>query len=288
LLHTWSLAVEEQYYIVFPILMMLIWKFGKRWILILFVLLFVASLVYSEWATHAKPAAAFYLLPMRAWELLIGALAALYLSKENRYRFGNFTFEIAGWSGLGLIVYSILFYSKATPFPGLHALVPAIGAVLVILFATNQTTVGKFLGNKLFVGIGLISYSAYLWHQPLFAFARHKSVVEPSGIVFILLLLVTITLAYMSWRFVEAPFRSPSKIKRSYVFLLTIFFSVVFITFGLLGHKTNGFQSRISSDVLNKAPDMSVYEKQVQKCWQMVENSPKVDSQCVLGKINTP
>ena len=286
LLHTWSLAVEEQYYIIFPILLMLLWKLGRRWILIALILLFIASLVFSEWAAHAKPTAAFYLLPMRAWELLIGAFAAFYLSKENRNNFGKSTFEIGGWLGLGLIIYSIFSFSKATPFPGFYALIPTIGVVLIILFATHQTTAGRFLGNKVLVGIGMISYSAYLWHQPLFSFARHKSLGEPSSIVFASLVLATICLAYMSWRFVETPFRSQLVIKPSTVFILGIFFPLVFILFGLLGNKSSGFQSRISLDILNKAPDMSVYLKQVSKCWQMVENSPKVNSQCVLGGSN--
>ena len=224
LLHTWSLAVEEQYYVLFPIFLMLFWRLGKRSILVMLGLVFVASLAVAEWAAYARPAAAFYLLPTRGWELLIGAFAAFYLSKANRKEFGKAVGEIGGWVGVALILYAVFAYSKATPFPGLYALVPTLGTVLVILFATQQTTVGKFVGNKAFVGIGLISYSAYLWHQPLFAFARHRSLTEPSHTVFLVLSVLALALAYLSWRYVEAPFRKRGNVSRGLIFSLGFFF----------------------------------------------------------------
>jgi len=206
LLHTWSLAVEEQYYVLFPLFLMLFWKLGKRWILVTLWLVFVASLAVAQWGAYAKPAAAFYLLPTRGWELLIGAFAAFYLSKANRIEFGKGLSEFGGWLGVALIIYAVFAYSKATPFPGFYALVPTIGAVLVILFATQQTTVGKFVGNKAFVGVGLVSYSAYLWHQPLFAILKHSDFDDTKGIYAILICL-TLVLAFVSWKFVEALFR---------------------------------------------------------------------------------
>jgi peptidoglycan/LPS O-acetylase OafA/YrhL len=236
LLHTWSLAVEEQFYVLFPLLLMLFWKLGKRWILVTLGLAFIASLALAQWAAYAKPAAAFYLLPTRGWELLIGAFAAFYLSQANRKEFGKVAGEVGGWLGVALIMYAVFAYSKATPFPGLCALVPTLGAVLVILFATQQTTVGKFVGNKAFVGVGLISYSAYLWHQPLFAFARQRSLTEPSHTVFLVLSVMALVLAYFSWRYVEYFFRRKSSISRNYIFLFSFLGSCLFIGIGLFGH----------------------------------------------------
>jgi peptidoglycan/LPS O-acetylase OafA/YrhL len=126
LLHTWSLAVEEQYYVLFPLFLMLFWKLGKRWILVTLGLVFVASLAVAQWAAYAKPAAAFYLLPTRGWELLVGAFAAFYLSQANRKEFGKGLSELGGWLGVALILYSVFAFSKATPFPGFYALVPTI------------------------------------------------------------------------------------------------------------------------------------------------------------------
>ena len=214
---------------------MLFWRLGKRLILITLGLVFVASFAVAEWAAYAKPAAAFYLLPTRGWELLIGAFAAFYLSKANRKEFGKAVGEICGWLGVALILYACFSYSKVTPFPGLYTLVPTLGTVLIILFATQKTTVGKFVGNKEFVGVGLISYSAYLWHQPLFVFARQRSKVEPSYTVFLVLSVMALVLAYFSWRFVEAPFRR-KKFPRFKVFLFAGVGSILMIAIGLYGN----------------------------------------------------
>lgn len=253
LLHTWSLAVEEQYYVIFPLFLMLFWKLGKRWILVSLGLVFVSSLALAQWAAFAKPAAAFYLLPTRGWELLIGAFAAFYLSQTNFKDFGKGISEFGGWLGVALILYAVFTYSKATPFPGLYALVPTIGSVLIILLATQQTTVGNFVGNKAFVRIGLISYSAYLWHQPLFAFARQISLTEPSNGIYLILSISSFVLAYFTWRYVEAPFRRRENFNRKSIFKLSLIFTVFFASLGFFGHLGwVGARTSLSEDFINK------------------------------------
>lgn len=243
LLHTWSLAVEEQYYVFFPLFLMFFWRFGRRLILILLAAFFVVSLSMAQWGSLAKSAASFFLLPARGWELLIGAFAAFYLSKSNRIELGRAVGEVAGWLGLVLIMYAIFAYSKETPFPGLYALVPTAGAMLIILFATQQTTIGKFLGNSAFVGIGLVSYSAYLWHQPLFAFARYGSSSEPGKQIFAALSIAAIVLAYFSWRYVESPFRVKGNLSRKSVFICGFAGICFFMALGVVGHVTEGFKN---------------------------------------------
>lgn len=245
LLHTWSLAVEEQYYFLFPLFLALFWKKGRYWILALLGLAFIISLSLAQWSSYAKPAAAFYLLPTRAWELLAGAFAAFYLSRSHRNSIVGKYSEPMTWLGILLILYAVFSYDQSTPFPGLYALIPASGALLIILFTHQQTHAGKLIGNRLFVGIGLISYSIYLWHQPLFAFARHQSLAEPSQAVFFSLSALSIFLAYFSWKFVENPFRNPLIFKRKSIFLAAAVFSVLFITIGYLGHKSGGFRNRL-------------------------------------------
>ena len=249
LLHTWSLAVEEQYYVLFPLFLMLAWRFGRRWIIGLLFIAALASLVASQWALTRYTSASFYLLPTRGWELLIGALAAFYLlSRENTSDTPiNLAFHQAASSlGLLLISYSVFAFDKFTPFPGINALPPAIGAVLIVLFANPQTAVGKLLGSKLLVGIGLISYSAYLWHQPLFSFARYGSLQEPGKLAYLALIMLSLLLAYFTWKFVETPFRNKAIITRKQIFLFGIFGSLLFISIGLLGVYNKGFEQRFA------------------------------------------
>lgn len=241
LLHTWSLAVEEQYYLVFPIILMFIWKRARRWLFVSLLTGAVASLAFAQWAVYTKPAAAFYLLPTRGWELLVGALAAVYLSQTSRQGFGRTAGEVGGWLGVILIFYAVFSYSKATPFPGYYALVPTLATVLIIVFATENNTVGRFIGNRAFVALGLISYSAYLWHQPLFAFARHGGVEEPDRHLFIVLLVIALALAFFTWKFVEGPFRSQGIIKRALFLKIVIVGGLFFIGFGYYGRANEGF-----------------------------------------------
>jgi peptidoglycan/LPS O-acetylase OafA/YrhL len=250
LLHTWSLAVEEQYYLFFPPFLMLCWKLCKRWIVALLGIMFVVSLAAAQWAVYAMPAAAYYLLPARVWELNIGAIAAYYLYKTNRKKISRATGEVCGWFGVVLILYAVFTFSEETRFPGLYALVPTLGAVLIILFATQQTGVGRSVGNKAFVGIGVISYSAYLWHQPLFAFARYKTLLEPSYPAFLALSVLALVLAYFSWKYVEAPFRKSGKIAGRTIVTLSFSFSLFFVSVGYFGHAKNGFDDRIDRVLL--------------------------------------
>ena len=236
LLHTWSLAVEEQFYVLFPIFLMLFWKLGKRWLLGLLGLLFAASLALAHWGAYAQPTAAFFLLPTRGWELLIGAFAAFYLSQPNRLDFGKRLSEFVGWLGVALIFYAVFTYSRATPMPGFYALVPTVGTVLIILFATQQNAVGKFIGNKAFVGLGLISYSAYLWHQPVFAFARHWSK-ELDQFFILFLVAFVLAISYFSWRFIERPFRAKGSFDRKFVFLCSLGCALIFIGIGYFTSK---------------------------------------------------
>jgi peptidoglycan/LPS O-acetylase OafA/YrhL len=164
LLHTWSLAIEEQYYVLFPLFLVFTWKLGKNWVLTILTAIFMLSLGTAQWSSSAKPIAAFYLLPTRGWELLVGAFVGFYEFTPSRSKFA----DIGSWLGLTLILYAILTFDNRTPFPSFYTLIPAVGTALIILFTNDKTAVGKILNHKVFVGIGLISYSLYLWHHPLF------------------------------------------------------------------------------------------------------------------------
>lgn len=207
LLHTWSLGIEEQFYVLFPIVLMFAWHLGRKRIVVLLTIMALLSLALAEYAISRKPAATFFLLPTRAWELGMGSLIAFYLEGKERGKFPPVLHQILSLVGLGLIAVGILIFSKETPFPGLSALIPTVGAGLIIVFAFPGTLVGRLLVSRVLVGVGLVSYSAYLWHQPLLSYARHRSLTEPNDLVTTSLIVLTFGLAYLTWRYVETPFR---------------------------------------------------------------------------------
>ena len=235
LLHTWSLAVEEQYYILFPIFLIFAWRFGKIRIFKMIVVMAVISLLLSEWGWRNKSIANFYLAPTRAWELFAGSIAAFMVQKKGVQK--NNPLSVLG---LSMIVFSIFFYDETTPFPSMYSLVPVLGVVLLVLYAHKDTVVAKLLSIKMLVGIGLISYSAYLWHQPLFAFARIRSLEHPSLFLMLTLCVLSMFLAYLSWRYIEKPFRKTGKASKNTIFLSSTFGIILFIIFGLNGHYNNG------------------------------------------------
>ncbi len=243
LLHMWSLAVEEQYYIIFPIFLMLSWVLGKRWIVAILVIAFVLSLGGAQWGAYHMPTATFYLLPTRGWELLVGAFTAFYL--QNRGVPHSPTLRhFASTVGIFLIAFSIFYYDNQTPFPSLYTLVPTIGAALIILFAVDDTAVARILQNKAIVGIGLISYSAYLFHQPILVFFHLSKSVQPSGLELFICVSITFVLAYTSWYFVEKPFRNANIISTRVLCASSVFISVIIVSVGVAGHLTTGFPSR--------------------------------------------
>lgn len=231
LLHTWSLAVEEQYYILFPVFLILAWRFGKNRVFWMIVVFAAISLGLSEWGWRHYATANFYLAPTRAWELFAGSIAAFIVMKRG---VGNN--NPLALLGLVAIIFSIFAYDESTPFPSIYALVPVLGVVLLVLYAGEETFAAKLLSTKLFVGIGLISYSAYLWHQPMFAFARIRSIAEPSGWLMMALGVVSFILAIFSWRYIERPFRARQKISRNFVFAFSVLIISVASAAGTVGH----------------------------------------------------
>ena len=243
--HTWSLAVEEQYYILFPLFLMVTWKLNKRWLLGILGLVGMISLALSHWGAFAKPAATFYLLPTRAWELLIGSFVAFWLFDADRQHFNPHYAELGGLLGLLLLLYSVFFFSGETPFPSLYTLIPTVGTALLILFATRGTLLGQILSSKVFVGVGLLSYSTYLWHQPLFAFVRYQSINKPSAIVISALIIMCYLLAYLSWRYIELPFRDKRGFDRKQIFAMGFTGTLLVSGFGVAGYFSNGFEGRM-------------------------------------------
>ena len=248
LLHTWSLAVEEQFYIIFPVFFLLTWRYARRFVVPVFAGCAVASLAAAQIGTQFHMTAPFYLLPMRSWELTIGAL--IVVTEQERPRLAAPWREALGILGAALLAGSVVLLDRATPFPGVFALPPTIGAALLIVFATPDTLMGRLLGHKLLVGVGLISYSAYLWHHPLLAFARYRYA-DLDTWALLALLVLSVALAWVSWRFVETPFRAPGRISLRGVVLACSSAAVFFAIAGAAGLATRGFEKQYLANRLS-------------------------------------
>ena len=206
-LHTWSLSVEEQFYLLYPPLVLACLKIGNRALTLFIASVFAASLIGAHAGTIFFSKWNFYLLPTRAWELAIGAMCSVYLRKDRGKN--SLKKEVVALAGLGLVIGSVFLLDRTQPYPSVLSLLPTAGTALIIVFAQKNTLVQRLLSLRVFVGIGLISYSAYLWHQPLLAGARHLSVhpkAVPSTILFSTIGL-TFACAFLTFRFVEQPFR---------------------------------------------------------------------------------
>ncbi|MEZ2126361.1 MULTISPECIES: acyltransferase family protein [unclassified Sinorhizobium] len=244
LLHTWSLGVEEQYYLLFPLLMLILWRWGRKPALVAITVVLVASLISCEISRRYHPAANFYLTTSRAWELLFGSLCAF-----AGFHLGRKHNEVLSAFGMILIAIAIFGYDSDVPYPSIFTLVPVVGTGLVLLFARQGTVACRILSLSPLVGIGLISYSVYLWHQPLIALARTYSPDPPSAAAMSMLVTATFVLSWLTWKYVETPFRDRSitPIRTVSVGLATV--ATVLIAAGLGAHLTHGFPARFFKGV---------------------------------------
>ncbi|MCL4768602.1 MAG: acyltransferase [Hyphomicrobiaceae bacterium] len=265
LLHTWSLAVEEQFYILFPLLLIALWRYSYRALLPGFILLFAASLLLAQtggnfdpqqtiqaagWSWQNLPSWGFYLLPARFWELMLGAIIAVV---ELRYGItwlvrSRPLSQAASLVGLALICYAVVAFDHATPFPSIYTLVPTLGAGLVIAFAREATLVHKLLSLRAVVGLGLISYSVYLWHHPLYVFARIWSLEQPSQEVFLALAGLSVVLAYITWALVEQPFRNRARMEARTVVRSSMAAAAILAAFFAGTRITKGFEHRFPTE----------------------------------------
>lgn len=227
LLHTWSLAVEEQYYFLFPPLLLLITRYAKNALPYILAAFCVVSLAFAHYWVHVVPGSAYFLLPSRFWELMIGSLLAYRHQTHAPRNHGPLSLL-----GLVMIAYSIVSFSPSTPYPSLYTLLPTLGAALIILYAQPGTIVSTLLSTRAMVGIGLISYSTYLWHQPLFAFARLRGMAEDGSGFFLGLIALSLLLAALTWRFVETPFRDRTLVSRRVIFTLAVAGIAFFLAVG--------------------------------------------------------
>jgi peptidoglycan/LPS O-acetylase OafA/YrhL len=245
LLHTWSLSVEEQFYFLFPILLIFLYRyFRKQMVSILLVcgLIFVGI---SE--LKMKEVGAYFLLPYRAHELIIGVLTFFAVTRTPVRT--ALVSNVLAIIGSILIIASLFLLRKGTPFPGVHSLYPCIGAALLLYSGTKDNLVSGALKNKVMVFVGLLSYSLYLWHWPLFSFLRYRQI-DITWITGSAVIATSFVFSYLTWKLVEIPIRENKSIKFSSAFLH--YYAVpaaVFLVVGGYSYFTEGAPQRFSDDL---------------------------------------
>ncbi len=276
LLHTWSLAVEEQFYIVFPFIMLFLCKYSRRRIVVGIIALSLISLASAQFGGNFKflslsvqnpfswfnqPSwASFYLVPGRIWELLAGSLVALYL-EGKQFSSGRLSESLSA-GGVMMIMTAVIIYDETIPTPSVYTILPVLGTLLIIVFANSGTIIGRFFSLNIPVVIGLSSYSIYLWHQPLLAFARLRSLNELGVITTMILVLTSFMFGFLTYRFVEQPFRERGRFNRSQIFGTAGIAGLVLTGLGTLGYLADGFPARLetlndNTIVSNVKPDLS-------------------------------
>jgi peptidoglycan/LPS O-acetylase OafA/YrhL len=249
LLHTWSLAVEEQFYLLFPLLLLFCMRYLRRHTNVILFVCTLVSLAGAILFVNSKSVAVFFLSPFRGWELLVGAILALnalplFASRVVR--------EFVVTAGLSAILCAGFLYSSETTFPGFTALAPVLGAAAIIhAGSSGVTTVGLLLRNRFAVGIGLISYSLYLWHWPLIVFTKYASGLEPlSWQSLVAVFCVSLIVASISYRFIEQPFRRGHGLSRRTVFMASAMFAIVLTSVSVLGLMRAGWEERFDRSVV--------------------------------------
>jgi peptidoglycan/LPS O-acetylase OafA/YrhL len=221
LLHTWSLAVEEQFYVLLPILLVVLGRWRRASLSVSVTLLTLTSLALSAMGAYWNPQSTFYLAHTRAWEFLVGILIALDVFPTVHTATMR---NVVSCAGLGLISIAVFAFSTDTAFPGLAALVPCVGAALIIAAGrSGASVVANVLSLRLLTFIGLISYSLYLWHWPIFVLLHISGVLSQSHapVTRAAVIVATIAIAAISWRYIEMPFRvGPRRPSRSTLFKL--------------------------------------------------------------------
>ncbi len=276
LLHTWSLAVEEQFYIVYPLVFVfLVRRFQFRLGVILLGIA-LASFTWDMYSLGHDPTGAFYLTHLRIWELLIGGLLAVKVIPTIVHpRLGN----LLGAAGLLLTIVPIFLYTKDTSFPGFAAAVPTLGAALIIYSGMEKkTAIRRILGFGPLVFIGQISYSLYLWHWPLIIFAKYYAIVKLTPLQLSAVLLVIFILSVLSWKFVEKPFRQRTILKNRKIFPYAAGVMALALSVGAVIFWNQGFPQRLSTLQADLDPNADVQWEKWGKCEQKM---------CDIGKASS-
>ncbi|WIV87091.1 acyltransferase family protein [Proteus appendicitidis] len=262
LLHTWSLAVEWQFYMFFPLLILLINKFLKKYTFGIILILLIASMQYANIVVETRPDDAFYLLPSRAWELFAGGLLTFFdrrnLENIKDGTISSMLVKSMPIIGLFLVIHGMIFFGHSNPHPSFLTAVPVFGICLFILFTTKGDITNSIFSSKPVVFIGLISYSLYLWHQPVFVFFRLLKHDEINNLQLLMLISISLLLSVISYYLIENKFRV-KKLGKNKISILIIMFLSLIVFYGITIY-TNGFSSKFEGKQKDANEIFSVLE----------------------------
>jgi peptidoglycan/LPS O-acetylase OafA/YrhL len=248
IMHFWSIAIEEQFYLVYPVTFQLICKYLPRYRTGALIALAVPSFAVCVWGSHHAPAANYFLAPSRAWELLLGAVLATRAQRSVTPRFLNELLAMGALIALGLACF---LYGPATPYPGVYALAPCVASAILLHTGRRQRTVAaKLLSVRPLVFTGLISYSLYLWHFPALVLCRYYNIRPIGAFALVVLIGCIYAVAAASWKWIELPVRTRAFLPSDRSFLLAVLtLNAVMFSVGIALWKSDGLPQRFPPEV---------------------------------------
>ena len=289
LLHLWSLAVEEQFYLLWPFVLLVFYKVPEKYKVCLLVIGVSVLFAFAEWAAIYKPNGAYYLLPTRAGELMLGGTVAFILMKPVNFK--SSYLNVLSILGGGLILFPAFYLDRQSVFPGLNALIPCLGtAFLIISGVNNHSVVNNFISNKFFVFIGALSYSMYLWHWPIVAFLKYVNV-SFTFFVGLTVIFLSLLLSYFSCKYIESPIRYGGMKGYRLTFNLLVFPLVCLLSFFTFSQYSEKSISLYSNNVYNDVKK-SIAMPTVDNgwCYRTVDNLENYNGDelsCYLNKGNS-
>lgn len=292
-LHLWSLAVEEQFYFLWPIFLVLAWK--RKHLLIIISLLCFLSFILNVYLVDVDPTAAFYSPASRFWELMVGSVLALVMLRRVLFfeRFGNYLSAI----GLCFLVLSYILINKQTSFPGWWALLPTIGTAFILASGAKSWVNRRLLSNKILTWIGGISYSLYLWHWPLLSLAYLANDYAPlSSVTKLLLVLFAVFLSWLTTLKIERPIRFQNALQTSYLvglfFLIGLFAAIIYANDGFLNRNINKDNEKNFINSYAKLHKFGLSKDYKENCdfydWATGKNKGSIDEECTKHTVNKP
>ena len=271
LLHTWSLSVEEQFYLFFSFIFFFIFKYFKKYSILIILLIIFLSFAYSIWLSFFDSQLSFLSFQSRIWQLLCGSIVAILNNKNliynrSNFKFSKFTELVFPKLGIIFILYSIISFNKLVFFPSHQSLLAVLGTMLIILvkYPNKNDFVFKILSSKIFVFIGLMSYSLYLWHYPIVTFWRINTEFNTSYLLKLLLIALILLLSFFSYFFIEKLFRNKKIISKKLLYLSISFFVILIFSANFYILKNNGLPNRmpeVLQEKLKNSKSDVVYSK---------------------------